>query len=128
MRVPSPDQERAAREDDARRHLTDAGAAELPRAPWLHRSQPLSSVDLVRYAVWRGQSGTVTADDVEAALTLLAAARTEVEQLETATVFLARAEGMSWSRIARASGLGSAQAALQRFDRLAARTESRRDP
>ena len=128
MRVPSPDQERAAREDDARRHLTDAGAAELPRAPWLHRSQPLSSIDLVRYAVWRGQSGTVTADDVEAALTLLAAARARNTVAVSSCSTSARAEGMSWSRIARASGLGSAQAALQRFDRLAARTESRRDP
>jgi hypothetical protein len=102
----------------------DAGASSLPRAPWLHRSQPPSSIDLVRFAVWRGQSGEAE-EEVEAALTLLPAARAEVEQLETALLFIARAEGMSWGRISRGMGLGSAQAAVQRYDRLADRVANR---
>ena len=123
--IPYPDQERAAREHRARQYMLDAGASWLPRAPWLHRSQPPSSIDLVRFAVWRGQTGKVAEEEVEAALTLLPAARAEVEQLETALLFTARAKGMSWGRISRGMGLGSAQAALQRFDRLADRVASR---
>jgi hypothetical protein len=123
--ISHPDQERAAREHRARQRLIDAGASSLPRGPWLHRSQPPSSIDLVRFAVWRGQSGEVTDEEVEAALTLLPAARAEVEQLETALLFTARAEGMSWARISRGMGLGSAQAALQRYDRLSDRVSSR---
>lgn len=125
MKVPDPDQERAAREHGAQQLLLDAGASSLPRAPWLHRPQPPSSVDLVRFAVWRGQAGKITEEEAQAALTLLPAARAEVEQLETALLFTARAQGLSWGRVSRAMGLGSAQAALQRFDRLMGRVESR---
>lgn len=116
-----PDHEWAAREHGARQRLMNAGASSLPRPPWLHRSQPLASIDLVRFAVWRGQTGVINDDDVEAAITLLADARSEMEQLETAMLFTARAQGWSWARIARHMGLGSAQAALQRYDRLAQR-------
>jgi hypothetical protein len=123
--TPSPDQERAALEHRAQRHLLDAGASSLPRAPWLHRSQPPSAVDLVRFALWRDQSGQATEEDVQAALALLSAARAEVEALETGLLFTARAQGMPWGRISRWMGLGSAQAAQQRFDRLTSRVEPR---
>lgn len=127
MPISHPDQERAAREHRARQRLIDAGASSLPRAPWLHRSQPPSSIDLVRFAVWRGQTGKVTEEEVEAALTLLPSARAEVEQLEAALLFIARAEGMSWGRISRGMGLGSAQAAGQRYGRLADRAAAREE-
>lgn len=127
MKVPDFGDERAAREHRAQQQLLEAGASSLPRAPWLHRSQPPSSVDLVRFAVWRGQAAKITEEEAQAALTLLPAARAEVEQLETALLFTARAQGLSWGRISRAMGLGSAQAALQRFDRLMGRVESRGD-
>lgn len=55
----------------------------------------------------------------------LPAARAEMEQLETALLSTARARGMSWGRISRAMGPGSAQAALHRFGRPADRVESR---
>ena len=128
MQDPDQDQQEAAGESAARQRLLDAGASSLPRAPWLHRSQPPSSGDLVRFAVWRGQDNEMGDADVMAALTLLPAARAEMEQLETALLFLARAQGLSWGRISRAMGLGSAQAALQRFDRLSERVESRGKP
>jgi hypothetical protein len=57
-----------------------------------------------------------------AALRLLPAARAEVDQVETALLLTARAEGMTWARIASAMGLGSAQAAQQRYDRVGHRT------
>jgi hypothetical protein len=125
VQTPDSDQQQSAREQSSRKRLLDAGASSLPRAPWLHRSQPPSAVDLVRFAVWRGQGDNVSDDEVMAALTLLAAARAEMEQLETALLFTARGQGLSWGRISRAMGLGSAQAALQRFDRLTVRVQSR---
>jgi hypothetical protein len=125
MPISNSDHVRAAREHGARQCLLEAGAASLSRAPWRHPSQPPSSVDLVRFAVWRGETGTTTDEEVEAALTLLSAARAEMEQLETGILFTARTHGWSWGRIARGMGLGSAQAALQRFDRLAGRAEPR---
>jgi hypothetical protein len=63
--------------------------------------------------------------DVEAALALLTAARAEVDQLEAAVLFAARSEGLPWSRISRAMGLGSAQAAAQRYDRVSGRVPTR---
>jgi hypothetical protein len=118
------DQDSAAKEQAARQRLLAAGGSALPRPPWTHRSQPPAAVDLVRFAVWRLPADG--ADEVvDAALSLLAAARAEVEQLETAMLFAARAHGMSWARISRAMGLGSAQAALQRYNRLVDRVESR---
>ncbi len=125
MQSPDSDQQQSALEQSSRNRLLDAGASSLPRAPWLHPSQPPSAVDLVHFAVWHGRGDMVDDDDVTAALTLLPAARAEMEQLETALVFSARAQGLSWRRISRAMGLGSAQAALQRFDRLTGRVESR---
>jgi hypothetical protein len=118
VRASDSDQRQTDREQSARTSLLDAGASSLPRAPWLRRSQPASAVDLVRFAVWRGQDDKINDDEVLAALTLLPVARAEMEQLETALLFIARTQGQSWRRIAQAMGLGSPQAALQRFDRL----------
>jgi hypothetical protein len=113
------DHGRTALETSARHVLLQSGAKDLPRQPWLHASQPPSATDLVHYAVWR-HGGREEA--LVAAVTLLPAMRAEAEQLETALVFTARSAGLSWGRLARAMGLGSAQAALQRFERLSSRT------
>lgn len=119
------DQERAAREADARGRLLGAGAADLPRAPWLRGSQPPSAIDLIQFAVWRSHTGEVDEDGLSAALALLPAARAELDGVEAALLFTARAHGLPWSRISRAMGLGSAQAAQQRFDRVTDRAEHR---
>ena len=116
------DQEQAAREADARQRLLGAGAAALPRMPWLARRQPPAAADLIQFALWRGDPCGAGADDLLAALTLLPAARAEVDQTEAALLFTARAHGLSWSRISQAMGLGSPQAAQQRFGRIAGRT------
>ncbi|MEV0157084.1 DNA-binding protein [Micromonospora sp. NPDC050686] len=60
--------------------------------------------------------------DVIAALTLLPHLRAEVDALEAGLLTMARARGLTWQAIAFGLGLGSAQAAKQRFERLAART------
>jgi hypothetical protein len=119
------DEGQAARKADARGRLLDVGAAALPRAPWLHRSQPPSAVDLIRFVLWRSGTKDISQDDLLAALTLLPAARAEVDQMEAALLFTARAGALSWPRISRALGLGSPQAAQQRFDRVTDRVENR---
>jgi hypothetical protein len=127
MQDPTADQVQAAREAQARKHLLRAGASSLPRAPWLHRRQPPSAVDLVQFALWRSQRGNVDEGTLLAALTLLPAARAELDQVEAAVLSTARTDGLSWPQISRAIGLGSAQAAQQRFDRVSGRVEHRRD-
>ena len=112
------DHEQAAREAGARQRLLGAGAAALPRMPWLARRQPPGAADLIQFALWRSDA---SADDLLAALTLLPAARAEVAQTEAALLFTARAHGLSWSQISRAMGLGSPQAAQQRFGRVTGR-------
>lgn len=124
------DQVQAAREADARGLLLEAGAARLPRPPWVHGQQPPAATDLIRFAVWRADAGGPAADaggigeeGVLAALSLLAAARAELDQSEAALLFTARSRGLSWPRISRAMGLGSPQAAQQRFDRVSGRAQ-----
>lgn len=120
------DHGQAAREAAARTQLLDAGASALPRAPWLHHGQPPSAIDLIRFALWRTGTGAADERTVPAALTLLPAARAEVDQVEAAMLFTARAQGLSWPQISRAMGLASPQAAQQRFDRVTGRVENRR--
>jgi hypothetical protein len=128
----NPDHEQAGREADARRRLLDeAGASSIPRPPWLLGGQPPSAVDLIRFVLWRAATGTtadIGPDDLLAALALLPAARAEADQIETALLFIARGQGLSWPRISRAMGLGSPQAAQQRFDRVTGRAGNPANP
>jgi hypothetical protein len=62
--------------------------------------------------------------DLTAALTLVPSARAEMDQLEASLLIIARAEGMTWQELAFGLGLGSAQAARQRYERLVLRTSS----
>lgn len=112
------DQHDAAAERAARQVLLDRGAAGLAPRPWQRPPVPPSAVDLVLDHLWRAGQGTADQAATTAALRLLTAARAEVDQLETAVLFTARSQGMTWSQIAAALGLGSPQAAQQRFDRL----------
>jgi hypothetical protein len=60
--------------------------------------------------------------DLVAALTLVPHLRAEVDAMEAGLLALARARGLTWQAIAFGLGLSSAQAAKQRYERLAART------
>jgi hypothetical protein len=64
----------------------------------------------------------VDAADLTAALTLMPNVRAEVDRLEASLLIIARARGMTWQELAYWMGLGSAQAARQRYERLALRT------
>lgn len=124
--MPETELDDASRLTRAREVIQSAGASVLPRRPWLATRQPHSDVDLVRYVLWR--SGESTGERIDtpaliAGLRLLASARGELDQLEVGLLFEARARGLTWPRIAEALGLGSAQAAQQRSERLLARVD-----
>jgi hypothetical protein len=112
-----------AHADDARQRLQAAGAQDLPRQPWQHRAEPPEAAMLLRYALWRANrpGGTASVEELDAALSMMEAARDDLDTLEIALLLTARAEGMTWAEIARALGLGSPQAAQQRFQRISQR-------
>jgi hypothetical protein len=114
-------QGQAAREADARQRLLDVGGGSLPRAPWRAGPQPPSAAELIQFTLWRSHAGGAGDGDLLAALALLPAARAEADQVEAALLFTARARGLSWARISQAIGLGSPQAAQQRFGRVTSR-------
>jgi hypothetical protein len=60
----------------------------------------------------------VDAADLTAALTLMPMVRAELDQLEASLLMIARGQGMTWQELAFGLGLGSAQAARQRYERL----------
>jgi hypothetical protein len=62
--------------------------------------------------------------DLTAALTLIPHVRAELDALELGLLTLARDRGMTWQAIAFGLGLGTAQAARQRYERLAGRSET----
>lgn len=61
--------------------------------------------------------------DLTAALTLIPKARAELDAVEASLLLMARGRGLTWQEIAFGLGLGSAQAARQRYERLAGRAE-----
>ena len=115
-----------ARQVTARRRLSDIGAADLPRFPWMVGTVPHDDVALIRYALWRANSaqGLEVPQDVYAALGLLESARAEMDALEAGLLFVARAEGLTWPEIAEHLGVRSPQAAQQRFERVTSRTDA----
>ena len=116
------DQAQAQREREARERLLRRGADELGDRPWRPAPVPTSAVDLVQFALWR--SGDLTPEDLVSALTLVPAARAEVDGLEDGLLFVARSAGLTWAQIADAMGFKSRQACQQHYARLAARREA----
>ncbi|GAT69392.1 DNA-binding protein [Planomonospora sphaerica] len=66
--------------------------------------------------------------DIVAALTLVPQARAEADDLEAGLIRMARGRGMTWQEIAFGLGLGTPQAARQRYERLAGRTTASGSP
>jgi len=128
MNGEAEDQAAGAAEHQARKRLMARGGNELPRLPWLADGQPHDAVTLIRQALWRAntdRSALELPEDLLAAIALLAAGRSELDQLEAGLLFVARAEGLTWSQIAEALGVRTAQAAQQRHDRVVTRLGER---
>jgi hypothetical protein len=111
------------RERAARAHLDQLGAADLTPRPWQPPPVPPSAVDLIHFFLWWSHRAEPEAqrEAALAALELLPAARAELDQLETALLFVARGTGLTWGEMARAMGLNSPQASQQRLERLLSR-------
>lgn len=121
---PSPldDQQDAEREQQAQTRLAELAAGAVTARPWRPASVPPAAVDLAQFALWR--SADLQPNDLLHALTLVPAARAEVDGLETGLLFTARGAGLTWAQIASAMGFRSPQACQQHYSRLA----SRQDP
>lgn len=119
----SRDHQAAARLADARQRLVADFAAELADRPWLAHGLPATDGDLVRLAAWCARRPEVDTEVVMAGVSLLEAARAELDQIEAALLFAVRAGGVTWAEVAAGLGLRSAQAAQQRLDRVLTRTD-----
>lgn len=118
----APSRAQAERERRARQELLRLGAEHLERRPWCPDPTPPTAVDLTQFAVW--QAANLDGDGLLSALSLLPAARAEVEGIEVGLLFAARSAGLTWAQIAEATGFRSPQACQQHFTRLEARRGS----
>ncbi|MFI7607380.1 DNA-binding protein [Micromonospora sp. NPDC049366] len=128
--APDPARARAHRTHTALARITERHAGtDARRRRYAHPqvTDPWEAVALVASLAAGGAQlddgeEPVDGPDVVAALTLLPHVRAELDALEAGLLQLARGRGLTWQEIAFGLGLGSAQAAQQRFDRLTART------
>lgn len=104
-------------------------ATEAQRARQTHPAMlgPHEAVRLVSFllsGVARPEKGEPEVDraDITAALSLVPRARGEMDELEAGLLQMARGRGMTWPDIAFGLGLGTPQAARQRYERLVGRT------
>ncbi|GAB3211032.1 DNA-binding protein [Marinactinospora thermotolerans] len=127
---PDPEDARRRRVHTALFRITERHAIDEARRRWDERRIPMEPLDAVRrvadlasgVAPTAPDEPAVDAEDITAALTLAPRARSELDALEAGLLQMARGRGMTWQEIAFGLGLGTAQAARQRHDRLAGRT------
>ncbi|WP_449060714.1 DNA-binding protein [Planomonospora algeriensis] len=127
-----PGQARAHREYASLLRITERHAAtDAQRRRQVHPSVlgPHEAVRIVSFLL----SGAALPDDGEpevdradivAALSLIPQARAQADDLEAGLIRMARGRGMTWQEIAFGLGLGTPQAARQRYERLAGRAAS----
>lgn len=117
------DHDRARREHSAGEALLELGADSLVSRPWRSPPAPPTAVDLVNFALWR--AGDLAPSALLSALTLLPAARAEIEGLEAGLLFVARSADLTWAQIAEALGFNSPQACQQHYNRLSNRQNTK---
>jgi hypothetical protein len=130
--APDPADAHARRRYPALMRITERHARGELRKRWERSQMPMGPLDAWRQVVLVAGGGLVPqegepgadANDIAAALTLVEPARGEVDAMEIGLLEMARGRGMTWQQIAFHMGLGSAQAARQRHQRLSARTDS----
>ncbi|MFE6158333.1 DNA-binding protein [Streptomyces sp. NPDC056486] len=125
-----PDQVRAGRAPAALFRIAERHATTLEqRRRQVHATivNPHEAVRLVTFlmtgiADLAEDEPEVDHADITAALTLVPMARSEMDDVEAALLKMARGRGMTWPDIAFGLGLGTPQAARQRYERLIGRT------
>jgi hypothetical protein len=133
--APSPSRARAERTYTALFRLAERHAStDTARARQVNPAMlgPHEAIRLVAFlaggsAAYADDEPPVDTDDLTAALTLVPLVRAELDELELGLLLMARGRGMTWAEIAFGLGLGSAQAAQQRHDRLASRAANHSD-
>lgn len=133
--APDPDEARARRvyaslTRIAERHAATAGQRNRqvnPHMPGPHEAVRLVAFLLSGAAARQDGEPEVDQADVVAALSLVPLVRAELDELEAGLLKMARGRGMTWQEIAFGLGLGTSQAARQRYERLSSRS-SRNDP
>ncbi|WP_067144292.1 DNA-binding protein [Microtetraspora malaysiensis] len=129
---PNPDQARAHRVYAALAHIAERHAATQDQRDRQIHPQVVGAHEAVRLVSFLAAGTTrhddgepeVDQTDITAALTLIPLARAEMDQMEASLLLMARGRGLTWQEIAFGLGLGSAQAAQQRYERLAGRVEA----
>ncbi|MBB5934145.1 DNA-binding protein [Streptomyces zagrosensis] len=109
----------------AERHAADDGQRERQIHPSViapHEAIRLVSFLLSGAAQLVDGEPEVDHADITAALSLVPLARGDMDELEIGLLQMARGRGMTWPEIAFGLGLGTPQAARQRYERLIART------
>ncbi|MDX2823392.1 DNA-binding protein [Streptomyces ipomoeae] len=132
---PSADEARAQRTYAslfriAERHAATDGQRRRQSHP--HVLGPHEAIRLVSFllsgaALLEDGEPEVDRADITAALTLVPLARGEMDELEVGLLEMARGRGMTWPEIAFGLGLQTPQAARQRYERLASRTDTGSD-
>ncbi|MFJ5593756.1 DNA-binding protein [Streptomyces noursei] len=87
-----------------------------------HEAVRLVSFLLSGAALLQDGEPEVDRADVTAALSLVPMVRGEMDELEAGLLQMARGRGMTWQEISFGLGLGTPQAARQRYERLVDRT------
>lgn len=126
---PDAGQARAAREFAALNRIAHRHASTPRRRQRQAHPNALEPHEAVRLvaALAAGATPLATGEppvdeaDLTAALSLVAQVRADVDAMEAGLLRLARERGLTWQAIAFGLGLGSAQAAKQRLERLSDR-------
>ncbi|MCL7375474.1 DNA-binding protein [Streptomyces sp. 35G-GA-8] len=127
---PHPEQARAHRAHASLFRIAERHAAtDEQRRRQVHPSviAPHEAIRLVSFLLSgaaRPDEGEPPVDhaDITAALSLIPLARGDMDELEAGLLKMARGREMTWQEIAFGLGLGTPQAARQRYERLAGRT------
>lgn len=112
--------------------LTERHATGEHRTRWAETGLPLTPYEAVHRVGDLAAGSTTPAQgepavdeaDLTDALTLLPHARAEFDQMELGLLTMAKGRGMTWKNMGHHLGLGSAQAARQRHDRLTKRLDT----
>ncbi|GAA1111442.1 hypothetical protein GCM10009642_57250 [Nocardiopsis metallicus] len=127
---PDPEKARRQRAHEALFRITERHATGQARTRWAERRMPMPPHEAIA-RVCDLAAGSALPDegapdvdqgDLTAALTLVPWARAEFDQMEAGLLTMAKGRGMTWQELAFGLGLGTAQAARQRHERLVKRT------
>ncbi|MFV2010523.1 MULTISPECIES: DNA-binding protein [unclassified Micromonospora] len=127
---PDAAQSRAHRRHDALLRIAERHADTTARRHRHLHPQVVDPYEAVRLALSLASGGAkadpdepeLDVSDLIAALTLVAPVRADLDAVELGLLEAARSRGLTWQAIAFGLGLGTAQAARQRYERLAGRS------